>query len=154
MAQNIPRGGGKLNRKTLIDRIDRLIHLIAGKFSREVAQAIEGTMSVSEFLVLRMLAQTGPSRVSQIARKMQITASAVTFLTDKLADKELILRKRDEADRRVVLVSITEKGARVLEELEALRRAAAERMLEGLSDSELSGIVAILEKLAGSIAPA
>jgi DNA-binding MarR family transcriptional regulator len=143
-----------LNRKTLIDRIDRLIHLIAGKFSREVAQAIEGTMSVSEFLVLRMLAQTGPSRVSQIARKMQITASAVTFLTDKLADKELILRKRDEADRRVVLVSITEKGARVLEELEALRRAAAERMLEGLSDSELSGIVAILEKLAGSIAPA
>jgi len=143
-----------LNRKTLIDRIDCLIHLIAGKFSREVAQAIEGTMSVSEFLVLRMLAQTGPSRVSQIARKMQITASAVTFLTDKLADKELILRKRDEADRRVVLVSITEKGARVLEELEALRRAAAERMLEGLSDSELSGIVAILEKLAGSIAPA
>jgi len=143
-----------LNRKTLIDRIDRLIHLIAGKFSREVAQAIEGTMSVSEFLVLRMLAQTGPSRVSQIACKMQITASAVTFLTDKLADKELILRKRDEADRRVVLVSITEKGARVLEELEALRRAAAERMLEGLSDSELSGIVAILEKLAGSIAPA
>ncbi|HOA70540.1 MAG: MarR family transcriptional regulator [Bacillota bacterium] len=143
-----------MNRKTLIDRIDRLIHLIAGKFSREVAQAIEGTMSVSEFLVLRMLAQTGPSRVSQIARKMQITASAVTFLTDKLADKELILRKRDEADRRVVLVSITEKGARVLEELEALRRAAAERMLEGLSDSELSGIVAILEKLAGSIAPA
>jgi len=143
-----------LNRKTLIDRIDRLIHLIAGKFSREVAQAIEGTMSVSEFLVLRMLAQTGPSRVSQIARKMQITASAVTFLTDKLADKELILRKRDEADRRVVLVSITEKGARVLEELEALRRAAAERMLEGLSDSELSGIMAILEKLAGSIAPA
>lgn len=141
-------------RKTLIDRIDRLIHLIAGKFSREVAQAIEGTMSVSEFLVLRMLAQTGPSRVSQIAREMQITASAVTFLTDKLADKELILRKRDEADRRVVLVSITEKGARVLEELEALRRAAAERMLEGLSDSELSGIVAILEKLAGSIAPA
>lgn len=143
-----------MNRKTLIDRIDRLIHLIAGKFSREVAQAIEGTMSVSEFLVLRMLAQTGPSRVSQIARKMQITASAVTFLTDKLADKELILRKRDEADRRVVLVSITEKGARVLEELEGLRRAAAERMLEGLSDSELSGIVAILEKLAGSIAPA
>mgnify|MGYP001356844132 FL=1 len=143
-----------MNRKTLIDRIDRLIHLIAGKFSREVAQAIEGTMSVSEFLVLRMLAQTGPSRVSQIARKMQITASAVTFLTDKLADKELILRKRDEADRRVVLVSITEKGARVLEELEALRRAAAERMLEGLSDSELSGIMAILEKLAGSIAPA
>lgn len=143
-----------MNRKTLIDRIDRLIHLIAGKFSREVAQAIEGTMSVSEFLVLRMLAQTGPSRVSQIARKMQITASAVTFLTDKLADKELILRKRDEADRRVVLVSITEKGARVLEGLEALRRAAAERMLEGLSDSELSGIVAILEKLAGSIAPA
>lgn len=143
-----------MNRKTLIDRIDRLIHLIAGKFSREVAQAIEGTMSVSEFLVLRMLAQTGPSRVSQIAREMQITASAVTFLTDKLADKELILRKRDEADRRVVLVSITEKGARVLEELEALRRAAAERMLEGLSDSELSGIVAILEKLAGSIAPA
>jgi DNA-binding MarR family transcriptional regulator len=143
-----------LNRKTLIDRIDRLIHLIAGKFSREVAQAIEGTMSVSEFLVLRMLAQTGPSRVSQIARKMQITASAVTFLADKLVDKELIRRKRDEIDRRVVLVSITEKGARVLEELEALRRAAAERMLEGLSDSELSGIVAILEKLAGSIAPA
>ena len=139
------------DRKTLIDRIDRLIHLIATRFSREVAQAIEGTMSVSEFLVLRLIAHAGPSRVSRIAHKMQITSSAVTFLTDKLVDKGLILRKRGETDRRVVLVSITEEGARVLKELEALRRAAAERILEGLSDAELWGIAAILDKSASGI---
>jgi DNA-binding MarR family transcriptional regulator len=82
---------------------------------------------------------------------MQITSSAVTFLTDKLVDKGLILRKRGETDRRVVLVSITEEGARVLKELEALRRAAAERILEGLSDAELWGIAAILDKSASGI---
>ena len=106
---------------------------------------------MSEFLVLRLIAHTGPSRVSRIAHKMQITSSAVTFLTDKLVDKGLILRKRGETDRRVVLVSITEEGARVLKELEALRRAAAERILEGLSDAELWGIAAILDKSASGI---
>jgi hypothetical protein len=39
----------------------------------------------------------------------------------------------------------------VLKELEALRRAAAERILEGLSDAELWGIAAILDKSASGI---
>ncbi|HHY12595.1 MAG TPA: MarR family transcriptional regulator [Firmicutes bacterium] len=140
------------SRKILIDRIDKLIHLVAGKFGREIAQAVEGNMSMSQFLVLRFIAQSGPARVSQIAQKMQVTSSAVTFLTDKLVDKELIGRKRDKTDRRVVLVFVTEKGASLLEELEASRRAAAERLLSNLSDVELSSIVTILDKLASSIA--
>ena len=61
-------------------------------------------------------------------------------------------RKRDKTDRRVVLVFVTEKGASLLEELEASRRAAAERLLSNLSDVELSSIVTILDKLASSIA--
>lgn len=140
------------NRRVLIGQIDKLIHVITKRFGQEMARAVEGRISVSQFLVLRLLTQSGPARVSQIAEKMQITSSAVTFLTDKLMEKELIGRKRDKTDRRAVHVFATEKGVSLIKELETKRREAAENLLGNLSDLELSNIVTILDKLANSIA--
>lgn len=135
------------NRKVLIDQIDRLIHFLARKFSQEMAQIIEGHVSATQFLVLRLLAHSGPAKVSQIAGKMQITPSAVTLLADGLTEKGLIGRERDQTDRRVVYINITEKGLELIRELENARRKAAESLMSRLSDLELSSIVAILDKL-------
>ncbi len=140
------------DRRALIDQIDKLIHVITKRFGQEMARVVEGRISVSQFLLLRSLNQSEPARISQIAEKMQVTSSAVTFLTDKLIEQELIGRKRDKTDRRAVYIFVTKKGADLVEELESLRREAAESLLSNLSDLELSNIVTILDKLANSMA--
>jgi len=54
-------------------------------------------------------------------------------ILDKLENEGLITRSRDEKDRRVVLVKITQKG---LEELENVRQAYKNLIKDILSRSE------------------
>jgi DNA-binding MarR family transcriptional regulator len=44
---------------------------------------------------------------------MMVTVSNLTGIVDRLEEKKLVLRKRDETDRRVVHVTLTEKGTKL-----------------------------------------
>jgi MarR family transcriptional regulator, 2-MHQ and catechol-resistance regulon repressor len=42
-----------------------------------------------------------------------VTVSNLTGIVDRLEEKKLVVRKRDDNDRRVVYVVLTEKGAKL-----------------------------------------
>ncbi|WP_010272889.1 MarR family winged helix-turn-helix transcriptional regulator [Paenibacillus senegalensis] len=69
-------------------------------------------------------------RVSQISRKLRVTAPTVTQLLNSLEDRELIERISDETDRRTVLVKLTSQGKAVIE---ASRREFY-RLFSGLAE--------------------
>jgi MarR family transcriptional regulator, organic hydroperoxide resistance regulator len=48
--------------------------------------------------------------MNELSDKMNLDTSTMTRVIDKLVRDELIKRERDESDRRMVLVSLTEKG--------------------------------------------
>ena len=58
----------------------------------------------------------GPT-MGQIADDNFMTPPAATRIVSDLVDRELLERGHDPADRRVVLITITDKGRRVLEEV-------------------------------------
>jgi len=119
-----------------------------------MTRIMKGRVSASQFIMLRFLKQCGPAKVSQISRKMQLTPSAITFMTKDLLERDLIERQRDTKDRRVVYISITQEGLEVVEEIEASIRQSTEILLSNLTNLDLSNIVYILEKLDTSLAMA
>ncbi|HHY69362.1 MAG TPA: MarR family transcriptional regulator [Firmicutes bacterium] len=135
------------NRRTTVGQIIRLLHSISGKFGKEITRAMEGRVSASQFIMLMILKQTGPAKASEIAKKMQLTPSAITFMSKDLFGKNLIKRKRDDDDRRAVYIHITEEGFRIVEEIETSIRQSLEGLLVNLTNAELSNIVLILDKL-------
>jgi DNA-binding MarR family transcriptional regulator len=54
--------------------------------------------------------RSGSLTMNELSDKMNLDTSTMTRVIDKLVRDELIKRERDEADRRIVLVALTEKG--------------------------------------------
>ena len=48
--------------------------------------------------------------MSTIAKKMNVTAGTLTTSMNSLVRKKYVIRERNEADRRVVNIKLTEKG--------------------------------------------
>jgi MarR family 2-MHQ and catechol resistance regulon transcriptional repressor len=66
-----------------------------------------------QFYVLATIGYAGSLPFGEIGAKMMVTVSNLTGIVDRLEEKKLVLRKRDETDRRVVHVTLTEKGTRL-----------------------------------------
>ena len=66
-----------------------------------------------QFYVLATIGYAGSLPFGEIGAKMMVTVSNLTGIVDRLEEKKLVLRKRDETDRRVVHVTLTEKGMKL-----------------------------------------
>ncbi|KWX73811.1 hypothetical protein AMQ84_21715 [Paenibacillus riograndensis] len=90
------------------------------KVQRKIASQMslhrEIGLTVPQFGLLRMIAQEQNARVIQLADKMEVKSSAVTVMLDRLELLGLSAREQDEHDRRAVIVTLTDKGEKLLEE--------------------------------------
>lgn len=77
-------------------------------------------LTVQEFRSLEFLASARPRKTRELAEHLGIAVNTVTDVVDALERKGLARRQRDDADRRVVRVELTESG-----------RAAAEAVARG-----------------------
>ena len=58
----------------------------------------------------------GPGRVpiGQVAERVSLSGATVTSIVDRLEEHDLVVRERSRDDKRQVLVSLTDKGRRLL----------------------------------------
>lgn len=83
--------------------------------------------------LLSILERNGPTRVSALAQKLDITARSVTEAVDALERDGLVQRQPDPGDRRAVLVALTEQGAQVIQAAAQPRLDAMNRTFGALS---------------------
>lgn len=74
------------------------------------------TFARYEVLVLLSFSRTGSLPLGKIGERLQVHATSVTPLVQRLAAAGLIDRNRHPDDGRAVLASLTEKGKKVLAE--------------------------------------
>ncbi|MFZ5672013.1 MAG: MarR family transcriptional regulator [Pseudomonadota bacterium] len=68
-------------------------------------------------LLLTVYLEAPPHTVRDLAKKLGVSKPVITRALDSLGKIELVQRRRDEADRRNVLVQRTVKGVLYLERL-------------------------------------
>lgn len=66
-----------------------------------------------QLVCLRHLLATGPSTPSALARGVSLSHATVTGILSRLEARGLVERERSAADRRRIIVSLTEEGARL-----------------------------------------
>lgn len=102
-------------------------------------------ISPQQFNILRILRGAGePIKVQTIKERMIERAPNATRLTDKLCDKELIKRLPCPGDRRVVNIEITEKGLRLLKDIDKDYR---DDLLKNLTNEEANKLSELLDKI-------
>jgi DNA-binding MarR family transcriptional regulator len=96
------------------DSVGYLLHQLAQSMRRQVAQGMaEHELTAAQWYPLWKLKRDGPDTAQELARDMDMDAGALTRLIDRLVAKGLVERERSEADRRVVMLSLSAAGEAV-----------------------------------------
>ncbi len=89
----------------------------------------------------------------EVASRMVTRVPDITRLVDRLIKRGWVERTRTDADRRVVLVSITGKGLEVLKELDGPLVNCVVRQMSKLTQAELIELNRLLEKARDGLTP-
>jgi DNA-binding MarR family transcriptional regulator len=100
-----------------------------------------------QFYVLATIGYAGRLPFGEIGAKMMVTVSNLTGIVDRLEEKKLVVRKRDDNDRRVVHVVLTDRGAKLYKSTIPEFEKSCGQIFTGLSKTEQKELSAILRKL-------
>jgi len=107
-------------------------------------------ISTQQYNILRILrGAKARMKMQSVKERMIDRAPNATRLTDKLIAKGLVLRERCDEDRRVVYVSISEKGLEMLSQLDRNSKALQKEMISTLSDADAETLNGILDRWRG-----
>lgn len=91
-----------------------------------------------------------PKKMTEIAKILSVTTGTLTKSMDGLVRKKYVNRNRSEEDKRVVQISLTEKGVRAYRHHENFHRVLIERITLGLSEDEIRLLIDVLGKVKDS----
>lgn len=100
-----------------------------------------------QFYVLATIGYAGGLPFGEIGAKMMVTVSNLTGIVDRLEEKKLVVRKRDEKDRRVVHVLLTDRGAKLYKSTIPLFEKSISQVFASIDKSQQKELSALLRKL-------
>jgi len=121
----------------------RLLFLIRGRM-KDIVQDADADLSPMHVLVLRALVEEGDMPQSLLVKKMRRDKAQVTRLINELVKKKLVIKTRDEQDKRsYILKPATEVRKKVLYFI-GKEQALVSEMLQGISDRDVEKLGKLL----------
>jgi DNA-binding MarR family transcriptional regulator len=110
-------------------------------------------VSPKQYNILRILRGAGKPGlpVMEIGRRMIEKSPDISRIVSRLIDTGLVNRRRQRSDRRVVMVTISSKGLKLLDEMDAPVKEQVAAMLSDMNKKDLSSLIAILDNLRDSV---
>lgn len=137
--------------RNLTQVILRLRYVLAAGMRTVMPTAI---LPVAQADILQRLASSGSTRISDLASRSRLAVNTVSTLISQLEEGGLVSREKDATDRRVVLIAVTAKGRRRLDEwlamTEELLGSAIDHLSAG-SQRQLRDSMPVLLELADAI---
>ena len=149
MTEPVPLDPQQLDPRQLTERVDlrvlsamrRIIHSV-DMYSRELAAKTR--ITAPQLVCLITLAERGAMTATTISREVFLSPSTVVGILDRLEEKKLVKRERGSKDRRVVTVTITDEGRKLVE---GAPSPLQNRLTEALSVLPLPEQIAIAKSL-------
>lgn len=107
----------------------------------------KGTITFPQFIILDLLFRKNNSKMTDIAKLMNITTAAVTGMIDRLEKLLYVERIHDIKDRRIINIKLTKKGFKIVSNIHSQRRNTIISMFEKISEPERKEYLRILTKV-------
>jgi DNA-binding MarR family transcriptional regulator len=104
---------------------------LVGVAARSLA-AVSDDVTIAQHRVLVLLEGRGPQTMRALAEQLDVSPSTATRVCDRLVDKKLVRRRIDDEDRRAVLVDLTPRGRKLIEQVMQRRRTLIADILDHL----------------------
>ncbi|MGH9296863.1 MAG: MarR family winged helix-turn-helix transcriptional regulator [Acidimicrobiales bacterium] len=138
------------DRASLVARVFELQPLMHRRFSDELQRELRdelNAVTIHQMAVLGVLRDHDSVSMRDLSKQLEVSESASTAVIDRLVRQELVVRKSDPDDRRVVRLSLSGKGRQLLDKVHRAASKKTSTLLAALSDHQLVQLVNILETL-------
>jgi DNA-binding MarR family transcriptional regulator len=126
---------------------NELIRFISGFTSWESSVIRSGDLTVSEVHAMEILGQYGEMNMKNLAQKPGVTTGTTTVTVDRLERKDYASRHTTREDRRVYLISLTEKGREAFQEHHIYHLELSEQILSTLTEEEALQFMRVLQRI-------
>lgn len=123
----------------------RKIDYIIRKKGREILQ--DYNMTIPQFTALQIMINNEDITIGELSQKMNLACSTITDLVSRMENTELVLRKKDEKDKRVVRIEVLDKGHEILHLVMEKRRDYLSEKLTDIDSENKHALNDALEKL-------
>ncbi len=104
-------------------------------------------ITYNDMHVIEAIGMKEPQKMSQIARIMAVTTGTLTKAVDSLEKKHYVKRQRSEQDKRVVNITLTDRGVHAYRHHERFHQDMIAFVLNDISTEESLVLRQALERL-------
>jgi DNA-binding MarR family transcriptional regulator len=129
-------------RTEVLDGLLELVLLLHEDLTQRLARE---RLSVPRGRLLWLLHHHGPATQRALADALKVTPRNVTGLVDGLVASGHVTREPHPGDRRATLVSLTERAAATMAEMDVAHRELSELLFGAMADRQLRAFAAALD---------
>lgn len=138
---------GQLDQVLALDTMIKLTRATDTFMARVARHNTHPGLTVTQFATLEVLHHLGPMSQADICGKLLKSGGNTTLVVDNLEKQGLVVRCRDENDRRVVVVELTEAGRELIGSIFPAHAAAVAEEMSVLTAEEQIQLGQLCKKL-------
>ncbi|NJO82824.1 MAG: MarR family transcriptional regulator [Blastochloris sp.] len=135
----------------IIESIEQAVMQISWLGQRQCMQLLDSEqfrLTLPQFYTLLYLHEAADKcKMSAVADATHQSAASLTGVVDRLLEKQLVMRTRDERDRRQVVVVVTPRGSTLISAIKQARHAQMQATLQGLPPEDTSQLLELLHRV-------
>ena len=120
-------------------------NLLSSKKLQEDLEKLD--LTPPQFYVLATIGYAGGLAFSEIGQKMMVTVSNLTGIVDRLEKKDVVARERDSRDRRVIRVTLTDKGLKIYKNTIPIFERSISQFFSPLTKAQQKELASLLRRL-------
>lgn len=134
------------------DLIDAMAPLLAQQRQKWAERCHAHGLSLMGAHAIALLEMHGPMPMSRLADDLGVALPNATGIIGRLSERGIVDREHADADRRVVLVSLTERGRQLIGEMEEARRRRIRRLVDELTPGQQARLLHAVDDLRAAAA--
>lgn len=127
--------------------LDTLLQKLTQEIAHKFQEILPPNITPNQFFILLHIAKISNCKAADIAQCMGISPAAASNMIERLYKNNWIERVRSEGDRRVVWLRLSEKGEKLLTEIQEKKIEIFLKGLKNVSDAELDFLIAIIDRI-------
>lgn len=89
--------------------------------ARVISASLKGDITISQIIILNIIKSADQCKMKDIAKALHVSTSAATGSVDRMVRIGLLKRRPSEKDRRVINIEMTQKGMKIIDDIQSRR---------------------------------
>lgn len=133
--------------RTLNDVLVKLFRDINTLEERAIRTEEYRDVTANDMHVIEAIGPEGTKNMTSVARELEVTTGTLTISVNSLVKKGYVNRTRSEEDRRVVLISLSDRGQKAYLHHRKFHEEMIDAVLRELTEEEQCALEKALSKL-------